>query len=301
MRRVYDGNGVLKSFCARIPDPNLYDLIQDLNTMVEVSEDDEIDAGGVVLSARLQSLIQKILTLSGSMSEVLEVVKRINKDNEWRMQGMSDRDLERETGEGWMFRPGMEAGKVWLNLERQKRNFAGFEDSERKGGCVYPYCEGLLRDFFDRNRRDISIHNELVLQKLFQETGVTSSTIIDTVAQIFVDESKTTRFWGTSGRMAYNAAPFLPKIMSPDGKTDRTFIVWLLRRELKDRWLSGKAALEFERIPIDGQFLHVIESEARRVDEAQKDARDDPKRQKNEMGDTSLAKMRGMLKEIQLA
>jgi hypothetical protein len=46
--------------------------------MVEVSEDDEIDAGGVVLSARLQSLTQKILTLSGSMSQVLEVVKRIN-------------------------------------------------------------------------------------------------------------------------------------------------------------------------------------------------------------------------------
>ncbi len=200
-----------------------------------------------------------------------------------------------------MYTPGMDSGKVWLNLERQKRNFVGFEDSERKGGDVYPYCEGLLRDFFARNRRDISIHNELVLQKLFQETGVTSSTIIDTVAQIFVDESKTTRFWGMNGRIAYTAAPFLPKIMSPDGKTDRTFIVWLLRRKLKDRWLSGKAWAEFGRIPIDGQFLHVIESEARRVDEAQKDARDDPKRQKNEMGDTSLAKMRGMLEEIQLA
>jgi hypothetical protein len=37
------------------------------------------------------------------------------------------------------------------------------------------------------------------------------------------------------------------------------------------------------------------------VADAQADARDDPKRQKNEMGGPSLAKMRGMLEEIQLA
>jgi hypothetical protein len=235
------------------------------------------------------------------MSQALEVVKRINTENDGRIQGLSDVDREWENGQKWGYIPGMDSGEVWLNLEREKRKFVGYEDSERKGGDVYPYCEGLLRDFFDRNRRDISIHNEPVLQKLFKETGVTSSTIIDTVAQIFVDESKTTRFWGTRGRIAYTAAPFQPKIMSPDGKTDRTFIVWLLRRELIVRWLSGNAAAEFGRIPIDGQFLHVIESEARRVDEAQKDARDDPKRQKTEMGGTSLAKMRGMLEEIQLA
>ena len=166
---------------------------------------------------------------------------------------------------------------------------------------MYPYCAGLLSDFFDRNKGDMLQINKNVLEELFEETDVTSSTIIDTVAQIFVDESKTTRFWGMNGRIAYTAAPFLPKIMSPDGKTDRTFIVWLLRRELKTRWLSGKAAVEFDRIPIDGQFLHVIESEARRVDEAQKDARDDPKRQKTELDGTSLAKMRGMLEEIRLA
>jgi hypothetical protein len=90
--------------------------------------------------------------------------------------------------------------------------------------------------------------------------------------------------------------------MSPDGKTDRTFIVWLLRRELSTRWLSGKAALEFERIPIDGQFLHVIESECKRLaDIRDDDDLVDTKRQREALGGTSLAKMRGMLEEIQLA
>ncbi len=101
----------------------------------------------------------------------------------------------------------------------------GYEDSERKGGDVYPYCAGFLHDFFEKYKRDISLHNGLLLKKLFQETDVTSSTVIDTVTQIFDDENKTTRFWGTSGRMAYNAARLQPKIMSPDGKTDRTFIL----------------------------------------------------------------------------
>jgi hypothetical protein len=298
--RVYDEKGVLKYFCETIPDTNLYDLIKDLDTMLEVSKDGT-DEGGA-LSARLQALTQTILRLSGSMSQVIEVVKRINELNDARMQGMSDMDREREKGLRWGYTPGMESGEVWLNLEREKRKFVGYEDSERKGGDVYPYCVGILHDFFNRNEGDISQLNKFVLKKLFQEKDyVTASTVIDKVAQIFDDENALTRFWGTSGRMAYNAAPFQPKIMSPDGKTDRSFIVWLLRRELKTRWLSGKAAIEFERIPIDGQFLHVIESEARRVDGAQKDARDDPKRQKNELDGTSLAKMRGMLEEIQLA
>jgi hypothetical protein len=65
--------------------------------------------------------------------------------------------------------------------------------------------------------------------------------------------------------------------------------------------LNGKAAAEFECLPIDGHFLHTIESELKRVTDIRADDdRDDPKRQKEELGGLSLAKMRGMLEEIQL-
>jgi hypothetical protein len=39
--RIYDTKGVLKSFCDSIPDTNLYDLIKDLDTMLEVTDNDE--------------------------------------------------------------------------------------------------------------------------------------------------------------------------------------------------------------------------------------------------------------------
>jgi hypothetical protein len=240
------------------------------------------------------------------MSRVLENVKSIYTQNDWRIHGLSDMDRELENEQRVKLRrqsKGMEKGAVWLNRERQKRKFAGYEDSERKGGDVYPYCVGLLHDFFDRNKGDMSQLNKFVLEKLFEEKDyVTSSTVIDKVAQIFADENVLTRFWGTSGRMAYDAAPIQPKIMSPDGKTDRTFVVWLLRWDLKTRWLSGDAAAEFDRIPFDGHFLHTIESELKRLaDIPDHDDLVDTKRQRETLVGTSLAKMRGMLEEIQLA
>jgi hypothetical protein len=51
----------------------------------------------------------------------------------------------------------------------------------------------------------------------------------------------------------------------------------------------------------DGYFLHTIESELKRLtDIPDDDDRVDTKRQREALGGTSLAKMRGMLEEIQL-
>jgi hypothetical protein len=84
--RLYDQKGLLTSFCASIPDTNLYDLIKDLDTMLEVSEHATDDG---VERLKLQSLIQSILRLSGSMSQALEVVKRINTENNGRILNIS--------------------------------------------------------------------------------------------------------------------------------------------------------------------------------------------------------------------
>jgi hypothetical protein len=52
--RIYDEKGVLKSFCETIPDKNWYDLIKDLNTMLEVRQDmEDVEAG--VWRMRIQS------------------------------------------------------------------------------------------------------------------------------------------------------------------------------------------------------------------------------------------------------
>ena len=100
--RIYDKAGVLKSFCETIPDTNLYDLIKDLETMLEVSEKDNgADEGGRVRSTRIQALTQAILKLSGSMSQVLEVVKGINTDNDRRIQLLSNMELKWERGKSY--------------------------------------------------------------------------------------------------------------------------------------------------------------------------------------------------------
>ncbi len=45
--RVFDENGVLRSFCETIPDTNLYDLIKDLNALLEASENGWDESGEV--------------------------------------------------------------------------------------------------------------------------------------------------------------------------------------------------------------------------------------------------------------
>jgi hypothetical protein len=104
----------LKSFCETIPDKNLYDLIKDLNTMLEVGQAMEQGESGV-RRMRIQSLTQTILGLSGSMSRVLEIVKSINTQNDWRIQGLSDMDRELENEHRGKLRrelKGMETGAV---------------------------------------------------------------------------------------------------------------------------------------------------------------------------------------------
>ena len=57
-------------------------------------------------------LTQTIIRLSGSMSQVLEVVKSINTQNEWRIQGHFDMDRELENEQGGGVQEGIHTGEV---------------------------------------------------------------------------------------------------------------------------------------------------------------------------------------------
>jgi len=163
--RVYDQKGVLKSFCETMPDTKrLYDLIKELDTILEVTSDTPTSQGERM--SRVQVLTQAIITLSGSMSQVLEVVKSINTQNDKVIQGLSDLDGELQNEPAY---EGMRSGEVWLNLEREKIKFPGYDDSDRIGADVYPYCAGLLHQFVNIHRMDISRRNLLLLEKLFQK------------------------------------------------------------------------------------------------------------------------------------